>query len=121
MSTTTEVTAATASNNNGSASLKSSSRWGILSGGTMLDAFIMEASQQIGQSILTLPWIFANMGFTLGILCLLFVSISSMITQHLLISLYVEYKKETNEALPKNNSSDDRIEKPETTKQHIVW
>ena len=86
----------------------------------MLDAFIMEASQQIGQSILTLPWIFANMGFTLGILCLLFVSISSMITQHLLISLYVEYKKETNEALPKNNSSDDRIEKPETTKQHIA-
>ena len=120
---TTEVTAATASNNNGSASFKkSSSRWGILSGGTMFDAFIMEASQQIGQSILTLPWIFANMGFTLGILCLLFVTCSSMIAQHSLISLYVEYKKETNEALPNSNSnsSDDGIETPATTKQHIA-
>ena len=36
------------------------------SGGTFLDAVLMEASQQIGQSILTLPWIFANMGFSLG-------------------------------------------------------
>ena len=36
------------------------------SGGTFFDALLMEASQQIGQSILTLPWIFANMGFSLG-------------------------------------------------------
>jgi hypothetical protein len=55
-----------------------SNKCGILSGGTMFDAFLMEASQQIGQSILTLPWIFANMGFTLGIICLISITLASM-------------------------------------------
>jgi hypothetical protein len=38
----------------------------LFSGGTFFDAILMESAQQIGQSILTLPWIFANMGFSLG-------------------------------------------------------
>jgi hypothetical protein len=76
------------------------SKWGILAGGTMFDAFMMEATQQIGQSILTLPWIFANMGFTLGMICLILVTCASMWTQHLLITLYTEYRTETNATLP---------------------
>ena len=28
-------------------------------GGTIFDAFLMEASQQVGQSLLTLPWAFS--------------------------------------------------------------
>jgi len=64
------------------------------SGGTFFDAVLMEASQQIGQSILTLPWIFANMGFSLAIILLILVSCAGMWTQNLLISLLVEYRKE---------------------------
>jgi len=81
-----------------------SNRWGIFSGGTIFDAFLMEASQQIGQSILTLPWIFANMGFTLGIICLISITLASMWTQHLLISLYAAYKEETDATLPEKEN-----------------
>jgi hypothetical protein len=63
-------------------------------------AFMMEATQQIGQSILTLPWIFANMGFTLGMICLPPVTCASMWTHHLLITLCTEYRAETNVTLP---------------------
>ena len=35
----------------------------FVSGGSGLDAFQMEAGQQIGQSLMSLPWTFALMGY----------------------------------------------------------
>jgi len=66
----------------------------IISGGTLFDAIIMEAAQQVGQTILNLPWIFANMGYTLGLVLLFLVTVASMWSQNLLITLLVEYRKE---------------------------
>ena len=65
-----------------------------ISGGTLFDAIIMEAAQQVGQTILNLPWIFANMGYTLGLVLLFLVTVASMWSQNLLITLLVEYRKE---------------------------
>ena len=57
-------------------------------GGTIFDAFLMEASQQVGQSLLTLPWAFSLMGYGWAITSLLGLSLISMWTQHLLIALH---------------------------------
>jgi len=54
---------------------------------------LMEASQQVGQSLLTLPWAFALMGYPAAILCLLTLSLASMWTQYLLISMLAEYRQ----------------------------
>ena len=61
-------------------------------GGTIFDAFLMEASQQVGQSLLTLPWAFSLMGYGWAITSLLGLSLISMWTQHLLIALHAEYR-----------------------------
>ena len=37
-------------------------------GGAIFDAFLMEASQQVGQSLLTLPWAFSLMGLVQRVL-----------------------------------------------------
>ena len=102
-------------------SSSSKSKWGFLSGGTMVDAFLMEASQQIGQSILTLPWIFANMGFTLGTICLILVTCASMWTQHLLISLYTEYKKEIDTTLPDKEGGEEKKKHITSYHEVITW
>ena len=47
-------------------------------GGTIFDAFLMEASQQVGQSLLTLPWAFSLMGYGWAITSLLGLSLISM-------------------------------------------
>lgn len=110
----------TASQSPSTSKSKANSKWtNLLSGGTIFDAFIMEASQQIGQSILTLPWIFANMGFTLGVVCLILVTCASMWTQNLLITLLVEYRKEKKNTLPsKSNSSSESLSKKENAYNH---
>ena len=46
-------------------------------GGTIFDAFLMEASQQVGQSLLTLPWAFSLMGYGWAITSLLGLSLIS--------------------------------------------
>lgn len=66
--------------------------WQNISGGTLCDAFMMEASQQVGQCLLCLPREFAQMGYALGIICLLVISVMSMWTQFNLISLLAEYE-----------------------------
>ena len=50
-------------------------------GGTIFDAFLMEASQQVGQSLLTLPWAFSLMGYGWAITSLLGLSLISMWTR----------------------------------------
>ncbi|KAL7536611.1 hypothetical protein ACHAWF_005513 [Thalassiosira exigua] len=64
----------------------------IFQGGTQVDAFMMEASQQVGQSLLSLPWSFSLMGYAGGVASMLFLSVTSMWTQFLLISLMTEYQ-----------------------------
>ena len=64
----------------------------IFVGGTQFDAFMMEASQQVGQSLLSLPWAFSLMGLPLAIISLLGLSLVSMWTQTLLIGLLTEFR-----------------------------
>lgn len=52
----------------------------FISGGSGLDAFMMEAGQQIGQSLMSLPWTFALMGYPLAITSFVFLSLASMWT-----------------------------------------
>ena len=58
-----------------------------------LSCFCRTASQQVGQSLLSLPWAFELMGYQLAIICLLGLSIASMWTQALLIGLLSEYRQ----------------------------
>jgi auxin influx carrier (AUX1 LAX family) len=61
--------------------------------GTLFDAFLIEASQQVGQSVLTLPWIFGNLGYAGGTVILLVVAATSLYCQFLLISLLAQYRQ----------------------------
>lgn len=64
----------------------------ILIGGTLFDAFMMESAQQVGQSLLNLPRIFAKMGYAWGIVGVVGISILCMWCQFLLVSLLAEYE-----------------------------
>lgn len=76
------------------ASTKRKTWWQMLTvGGSQYDAFMMEASQQVGQSLLALPWAFSLMGFPLAIISLFGLSVASMWTQSLLIGLLMEYRQ----------------------------
>ena len=66
----------------------------MFDGGTILDAIMMEASQQVGQSLLSLPWIFSLMGPTATIVLIFVFSATSIWTNHLLIALLAEFRHE---------------------------
>ena len=68
----------------------------------------MEASQQIGQSLLTLPWIFSTMGYGAATVLLLLFSFLSIFTQYILISLLSKYRSRISSMrTEQNNHFDD--------------
>ena len=66
----------------------------MFDGGTIVDAIMMEASQQVGQSLLSLPWIFSLMGPAATIVLIFVFSAISIWTNHLLIALLTEFRHE---------------------------
>jgi auxin influx carrier (AUX1 LAX family) len=75
--------------------------WKQLSiGGTVFDGFLLAASQEVGQSILTLPNVFAQVGFTAGVLLELIFATLALYTNFLLVSMHAQYRqnlKDTND------------------------
>jgi len=66
----------------------------IFNGGRFFDAFMMESAQLVGQSLLSLPWIFSLMGYASSIFFILFFSILSIWTNHLVITMLNQYRYE---------------------------
>ena len=66
----------------------------IFNGGTFVDAFMMESAQLVGQSLLSLPWIFSLMGYAWSIFFIFFFSLLSLWTNHLVITMLAQYRYE---------------------------
>ena len=64
----------------------------ISMGGTVFDGFLLAASQEVGQSILTLPNVFSQVGFTAGILLELTFATMALYTNFLLVSMHAQYR-----------------------------
>lgn len=68
-------------------------------GGTVLDGFLLAASQEVRQSILTLPHVFSQVGIPAGIILELTFATLALYTNYLLVSMHAEHRyrlKETN-------------------------
>ena len=68
-------------------------------GGTVFDGFLLAASQEVGQSILTLPNVFSQTGIAAGISLELVFATLALYTNFLLVSMHAEHRyrlKETN-------------------------
>lgn len=79
----------------------------LTSGGTNFDAFLLAASQEVGQVILTLPWVFSLVGMTSGIILQFFFATSALYTNYLLVNLHTEFRKRL-----KADTSDPRSNDP---------
>jgi len=77
--------------------------------GTLFDAFLMEASLQIGQSIMIMPWIFANLGYAGGTLLLVLFAGTSLYSQFLLTSLLAQYRQRLDQEGDKNNNNEKHV------------
>ena len=62
-------------------------------GGTGFDAFLLAASQEVGQVILTLPWVFSLVGMKSGILLQVVFATTALYTNYLLVNLHTEFRK----------------------------
>jgi hypothetical protein len=65
----------------------------LTKGGTVFDGFLLCAAQEVGQSILTLPWIFSLVGMPSGILLQVFFASCALYTNYLLVNLHTEFRK----------------------------
>lgn len=65
----------------------------ITEGGTVFDGFLLAASQEVGQVILTLPYVFALVGMGAGISLQLLFATMALWTNYLLVSLHAEFCK----------------------------
>ena len=59
-------------------------------GGTVFDGFLLAASQEVGQSILALPMVFAQLGFAGGIIFEIFFATLALYTCVLLVQMHGE-------------------------------
>lgn len=67
--------------------------WAICTqGGTIFDGFLLAVSQEVGQSILTLPNVFSRMGFISGVLFELFFATMALYTNWLLVTMHAQYR-----------------------------
>lgn len=66
-------------------------------GGSVFDGFLLAASQEVGQSILTLPNVFSQVGFAAGISMELFFATLALYTNFLLVSMHAEYRQRLQE------------------------
>ena len=62
-------------------------------GGTVFDGFLLAASQEVGQSILTLPNVFSQVGFAAGISLELIFATLALYTNYLLVSMHAQYRQ----------------------------
>lgn len=66
-------------------------------GGTVFDGFLLAASQEVGQVILTLPYVFSLVGMTSGIILQFLFAMAALYTNALLVNLHTEYRKRLKE------------------------
>ena len=57
-------------------------------GGSVFDGFLLAASQEVGQSILALPMVFAQLGFAAGVVFELFFATLALYTCVLLVQMH---------------------------------
>lgn len=76
-------------------------------GGTVFDGFILAASQEVGQVILTLPYIFSMVGMKSGIILQFVFAAAALYTNSLLVNLHTEFRKRL-----KDDPSDPRSSDP---------
>ena len=62
-------------------------------GGTVFDGFLLAASQEVGQSILALPMVFAQLGFAGGVIFEIFFATSALYTCVLLVQMHGKLSK----------------------------
>jgi hypothetical protein len=65
----------------------------ITKGGTSFDGFLLAASQEVGQVIVTLPWVFSLVGMTSGIILQFIFATAALYTNYLLVNLHTEFRK----------------------------
>ena len=85
-------------NRNGGSESQATSKLGkvwkrITKGGTVFDGFLLAASQEVGQVILTLPYIFSLLGMTSGIVLQFVFATAAVYTNALLVNLHTEFRK----------------------------
>jgi auxin influx carrier (AUX1 LAX family) len=61
-------------------------------GGSIFDGFLLAASQEVGQSILTLPNVFSKTGFAGGISLELLFATLALYTNYLLVSMHAQHR-----------------------------
>ena len=61
-------------------------------GGTTFDGFLLAASQEVGQSILTLPNVFSQTGFIGGVILELVFATLALYTNYLLVSMHAQHR-----------------------------
>jgi len=76
-------------------------------GGTVFDGFLLAASQEVGQVILTLPYIFSMVGMKSGIVLQFVFAAAALYTNALLVNLHTEFRKRL-----KDDPSDPRSSDP---------
>ena len=64
----------------------------ITYGGTIFDGFLLAASQEVGQSILTLPNVFSQTGFIGGVILELVFATLALYTNYLLVSMHAQHR-----------------------------
>ena len=62
-------------------------------GGTVFDGFLLAASQEVGQSILALPMVFAQLGFAGGVIFEIFFATLALYTCVLLVQMHGKLSK----------------------------
>eukprot|EP00980_Cylindrotheca_fusiformis_P012672 scaffold3103_cov136-Cylindrotheca_fusiformis.AAC.10 len=77
----------------GSRGTAPSSKWRSMSNsGTVFDGFLLAASSEVGQSLLTLPHIFAQVGFTMGLILEFLFATLALHTNFLLVSMHAQHR-----------------------------
>jgi len=67
--------------------------WGFVrDGGTTFDGFLLAASAEVGQSILTLPYIFSLVGFFWGVVLEIGFATLALYTNYLLVSMHAQFR-----------------------------
>ena len=61
-------------------------------GGTVFDGFLLAASQEVGLSILSLPMVFAQLGFAAGVVLEIVCATAALYTNILLVQMHGELK-----------------------------
>ena len=64
----------------------------ISTGGSVFDGFLLAASQEVGQSILTLPNVFSQTGFIGGVILEIVFATCALYTNYLLVSMHAQHR-----------------------------